>query len=62
MTEFEQALIHRDHISKAEAKRQRSQAMQEFYEMMEEGCSYEDVEDMLECEFGLEMDYIFDIM
>ena len=62
MTEFEQALIHRDHISKAEAKRQRSQAMQELYEMMEEGCSHEDAEDMMDYEFGLEMDYIFDIL
>lgn len=61
-TEFEQALIHRDEISRAEAKRQRNRAREALYDIIAEGGSYDDVEDMMADEFGLEMDYIFDIL
>ena len=61
-TDFEKALIHRDGVSKAEAKKQRDWAREMFYDMMADGCGYDDVEEMMADEFGLEMDYIFDIM
>ena len=62
VTEFEQALINRDALSTEEAKEQRRKARELFYEMMDECASYEDVEDMMADEFGLEMDYIHDII
>lgn len=62
VTEFEQALINRDALSTEEAKEQRRKARELFYEMMDECASYEDVEDMMADEFGLEMDYILDIL
>lgn len=61
-TEFEMSLINRDALSTEEAKEQRRQAREEFYRMMDECASYEDVEEMMMCDYGLEMDYIMDIM
>ena len=61
-TEFEQALIHRDGVSKAEARRQRNEARESLYDILDNGGSYDDVEDMLAGDYGLEMDYIFDIL
>lgn len=62
VTEFEQALINRDALTTDEAKEQRRKAREMFYEMMDECASYDDVEEMVAEEFGLEMDYIMDIM
>lgn len=62
MTDFEKALMNRDHISEAEAKRERAEARAEFYRMMEEGADYDDVEEMMMYDYGLEMDYILDIL
>lgn len=60
--EFEGALMHRDGMTKSEAKKERQRAREMFNEIIESGGSYDEVEDMMCSEFGLEMDYIFDIM
>ena len=62
VTEFEQALMHRDGDTREEARKHRQEARDMFYAMMDEGAGYDDIEDMMACEYGLEMDYIFDIM
>ena len=62
MTDFERVMMERDAMSTEEAREQRERARQEFYEMMDRCASYEEVEDMLAYDYGLEMDYIFDIM
>ena len=62
MTDFEMALINRDALSTEEAKEQRRQARELFYEMMDEGASYDEVEEMMMFEYGLEMDYIDDLI
>lgn len=62
VTEFEQALMHRDKVNRAEAKKQRSEARAALYEILENGGSYDDVEDMLAYDYGLEMDYIMDLI
>lgn len=62
MTEFEMAIINRDALTTEEAKAQRREARKRFYEMMDECASYEEVEEMMADDYGLEMDYIFDIM
>lgn len=62
MTEFERVLMHRDDVTKAEVKRQRQEARQSLYDMLDEGCSYDDIEEMLAGDYGLEMDYIFDLL
>ncbi len=62
MTDFENALMHRDNLSKEEVKRQRAEARQALYEILEEGGSYDEVEEMLSGDYGLEMDYIMDLI
>ena len=62
MTDFEQALMNRDHISKAEAKRRRAEAREELYNMLADDADYDDIEEMMMYEFGLEMDYIDDLI
>lgn len=62
VTEFEKALMHRDEVDREEAKRQRAEATAAIYEILEDGGDYDDVEELLASEYGLEMDYIFDIL
>lgn len=61
-TEFEQVLMHRDGDTKDEAKKHREEAMSQIVDIIAAGGSYDEVEDMLACEYGLEMDYIFDLL
>lgn len=62
MTEFEKVLMNRDHMTKDEAKEERRRAREELYAILEDEGSYDDVEDMLLYDYGLELDYLFDIM
>lgn len=62
MTEFEKALIHRDEISKTEAKKEKKKARQALYDILDNGGDYDDVEDMLAGDYGLEMDYVLDLI
>lgn len=62
MTEFEKVLMNRDGESREEARRQKNQARAEIMDIIESGGSYDEVEEMLMYDYGLEMDYIFDLM
>lgn len=62
LSEFEQAMIHRDNVSKAEAKRRRNEARSALYDIIENGGDYDDVEEMMAFDCGLEMDYIMDLI
>lgn len=62
MTEFEKVLMNRDHMTKDEAKEERRRAREELYAILEDEGSYGDVKDMLLYDYGLELDYLFDIM
>lgn len=62
MTEFEQVLIDRDGMTKTEAKAERNRMRSEIYELLEEGAGYDEIEDLLLGDCGLEMDYIFDLL
>lgn len=62
MTEFERTLRMRDKLGREEAKRQRQEARESLYDILDNGGSYDDVEDMLAGDYGLEMDYIFDLL
>lgn len=61
MTEFERVLIKRDGLTEDEAKLARKQAMEDIEEMIAFG-DYDSVEDILAGDYGLEMDYIFDLI
>lgn len=62
MTDFEQALMNRDGLTESEAKKARQEAREEFYRMMDDEGDYDDVSEFLLSEYGLEMDYIFDLI
>ena len=62
VTEFEKVLINRDNMTKAEAHKERQNASEMLCNMLEDGAGYEEVEDVLMCEYGLEMDYIMDLL
>lgn len=62
MTDFEQVLIERDGYTREEARMERNNAREMLYDAIAEGDSYDDIEDILAYDYGLEMDYIFDIL
>jgi len=62
VTEFENVLMNRDNMTKEEAHKERQNASEMLFDMLGDGAGYEDVEDTLMCEYGLEMDYIMDLL
>ncbi len=54
-------LMHRDGLTKAEAKRQYESTRAEFQRALA-GTSYRDPEDVLAEELGIEPDYIFEFI
>lgn len=62
MTEFERVLINRDDMSAAEAKEALESARAEVSDILDNGGSYCEIEQLLLDEYGLEMDYIFDLI
>lgn len=62
MTNFEKVLMSRDELTKEEARRERRRAHMELLEMIEDGADYDEVEDYLAYEFGLEPDYIDELI
>ena len=55
-------LMSRDNITQDEAEHIFKNVREEINDILEDGGSYDDVEDIMYCELGLEMDYIFDIL
>mgnify|MGYP006916027523 CR=1 FL=1 len=62
MTEFEEVMINRDEMSASQAGKTRDKARSALYDILENGGGYDDVESMMYDEYGLEMDYIFDLL
>ena len=59
-TEMQEVLERRDGISEGEAEY--LYAHETVHDMIDNGCSYDDIEDFLLSEIGLEMDYLFDLL
>ena len=57
-----QVLMDRDGLTKLEATKQVRQVMELVNNVLETGGGYDDVEEIMISELGLEMDYIFDIL
>lgn len=64
MTEFEKVLMNRDGLSAEEANIELQNATESALEILGDAdlSSYDEIEDMLAMEYGLEMDYIFDLL
>ena len=61
MKETVKVLMKRDGMTRKEAEEMVNNARYEINNMLEEA-EYDEIEDMLACDFGLEMDYIFDFI
>lgn len=61
-TDFEKVLMNRDGVTKSEAAKSKQEARQAVYDMLEDGCGYDEIEEMLADDYGLEMDYIMDLV
>ena len=62
MKTMKEVLMDRDNMSRTEANTEMENARSELYDILENGGTYEDVEDMMMCDYGLEMDYILDLL
>ena len=62
MNEAIKAIMNRDGITEKEAKQEFRGVQAEIMEMLAEGGSYEDIEDILIYDLGLEMDYFLDFI
>ena len=61
MTEFEKVLMKRDGLTEEEAREEKNYAKETIADLVACGY-YDEVEDFLIGEYGLEMDYIFDLL
>ena len=55
-------LMERDELTEEEAREQVEEAVELINEILESGGSYEEAEEILLDDLGLEMDYIFDLL
>ena len=55
-------LMERDESTEEEAREQVEEAVELINEILESGGSYEEAEEILLDDLGLEMDYIFDLL
>ena len=55
-------LMERDELTEEEAREQVEDVAQSITDIMENGGSYEEAEDVLLEDLGLEMDYILDLL
>ena len=55
-------LMERDELTEEEAREQVEDAVETINDILESGGSYEEAEDVLLEDLGLEMDYIFDLL
>ena len=63
VTELEKALMDREGWTQAEAQENIFSSLQQYKDNQQEGLSQDvDLEEVLEEEFGLEPDYIFDLL
>ena len=62
MREITKVFMNRDNMTTEEANIETENARAEMYDIIESGGTYEDIEDMMLCDYGLEMDYIMDLL
>ena len=61
MNDTEKVLMNRDGLTANEAKREFNRERSEVLDAIENGATYDDIEEMLLEDMGLEMDYIMDM-
>ena len=62
MTEFEKVMMERDGLSREQAREELIAAREDFYALVEDGAGYGEVEEMMLDDYGVEMDYLMDLI
>ena len=62
MDNMKNVLMNRDGMTESEAADEVRLARESLYDILDNGGGYNEVEDMMLGDYGLEMDYIFDLM
>ena len=62
MDSMKNVLKNRDGMSEQDAVREVESAREALYDIIDNGGGFGDVEDMMLDDYGLEMDYIFDLL
>lgn len=62
MTDFERVMVERDGYTEEEARMELNNAREMFYDAISQGEDYDMIEDLLAGEYGLEMDYVLDLI
>lgn len=62
MESIEQVLQKRDKLSKKEAEEETSNIKMMIQDMLDNGDGYDEIEEKLMNDYGLEMDYIMDLI
>ena len=62
MTEFEKVLMERDGLTAKQAEKERKNASKMLNEIVNNGGGYDEVEELILDEYGLEMDYLMDLL
>jgi hypothetical protein len=61
MNDTEKVLMNRDGLTATEAKREFNRERSEVLDAIKNGATYDDIEEMLLEDMGLEIDYIMDM-
>lgn len=59
---MKEVLMNRDNMSEAEANNEIKTAKENMWDIIENGGTLEDLEDMMMCDYGLEMDYLEELL
>lgn len=59
---MKEVLMNRDGMNELEATNEVNNAREEMWDIIDNGGTLEDLEDMMLCDYGLEMDYIMDLL
>lgn len=62
MKHIEDVLKARDRLTSEEAKEETSEIRSTVWDMLGDGADYDDIEEMMMDDYGLEMDYIMDLI
>lgn len=62
MKHIEDVLKARDRLTSEEAKEETSEIRSTVWDMLGDGADYDDIEEMMMDDYGLEMDYIMNLI
>lgn len=59
---MKEVLMNRDNMNEVEANNEVKTARENMWDIIDNGGTLEDLEDMMMCDYGLEMDYLEELL